>query len=204
MEKAMKMCAAQLLLVVSCAVVPAAADNIVVNPGFESGLTGWTASSDWGSGNFAVHSGSLEAFTECVGAPCISVPTSFLYQDLTTATGQTYDLSFWFRFQGHGPPFGPNELQTYEGGTLVSDLVNESNNGGVYQQVFTTFTASSTMTRLQFDGRNDPSFLIIDDVCVDVPGGACVQASAVPEPAPGFLIIAAFAIAFLARKYRLA
>jgi hypothetical protein len=196
----MKLCALQLLIVVSCAVIPATASNIVTNPGFESGLTGWTASPDWGSGNFAVHSGSLEAYTQCGGAVCISVPDSILFQDLTTVIGEEYDLSFWFRFQGHGPPFGPNELQTYAGGTLVSDLVNESNNHGVYQQEFTTFTATSTTTRLQFDGRNDPSFLILDDVCVDARGGACVQASAVPEPAPGLLLAVAFAIALLARK----
>jgi hypothetical protein len=196
----MKLCTLQLLLALSCAVIPATAANIVTNPGFESGLTGWTASPDWGSGNFAVHSGSLEAYTECVGATCISVPTSFLYQDLTTVVGQEYDLSFWYRFQGPSSPIGPNELQTYAGGILASDLVNVANNSGVYQQEFTTFTATSTTTVLQFDGRNDPSFLIIDDVCVDAPGGACVQASTVPEPAPGFLIGATFALALLARK----
>jgi hypothetical protein len=198
----MKLRALQVLVVVSCAVFPAAASNIVTNPGFESGLTGWTASPDWGSGNFAVHSGSLEAYTECVGATCISVPTSFLDQDLTTVIGQTYDLSFWYRFQGPSSPVGPNELQTYAGGILVSDLVNQPNNGGVYQQEFTTFTATSMTTLIQFDGRNDPSFLIIDDVCVDAPGGACVQASAVPEPASGFLMLAASAIALLSAKIR--
>ena len=78
-----------------------------------------------------------------------------------------------------------NELLTLAGGTVVSDLVNQSNNGGVYQQVFTTFVATSTTTRLQFDGRNDPSFLINDDVCVDVPGGACIgNASLAPEVEP--------------------
>jgi hypothetical protein len=184
-----------------CAVIPAAADNIVTDPGFESGLSGWTSSTDWGSGNFAVHSGLLEAFTECVGTACITTPTSFLYQDLTTVPGQTYDLSFWYRFQGPSSPVGPNELLTLVSGNVVSDLVNQSNNGGVYQQVFTTFVASGSTTRLQFDGRNDPSFLILDDVCVDVPGGACVQAASVPEPATGFLVVAGVAILLLGRKY---
>ena len=164
----MKLCAAQPLLVVSFAVVPTAADNMVINPGFESGLTGWTASPDWGSGNFAVHSGSLESGSKVMVR--------------------------------HLDPMNCRRSRMEP---LFSGLVNESNNDGVYQQVFTTFTASGTTTRLQFDGRNDLSFLIIDDVCVDAPGGACVQASTVPEPAQGFLILAAFAIAFLARKYRL-
>jgi len=192
----------QIVLLVCCAVTPAAAANIVTNPGFESGLTGWTATPDWGSGNFAVHTGLLEAYTPCVGVSCISVPTSELYQDLTTVPGQTYDLSFWFRFQGPSSPVGPNELQTYAGGTLVSDLVNQPNNGGVYQQAFTTFVASSSTTLLQFDGRNDPSYLIIDDVCVDTPGGACVQAQSTREPASGFLLLAGIGIALLSRAYR--
>jgi hypothetical protein len=199
----MKLRLLQVALLVSCAVIPAAAGNIVTNPGFESGLTGWTASPDWGSGNFAVHTGVLEAFTQCVGAPCIDVPTSFLYQDLTTAAGETYDLSFWYRFQGHHIPAGPNELKTLAGGTVVSDLVNKSNNGGVYQQEFTTFVASGSTTRLEFNGRNDPSFLIIDDVCVAVPGGGCINAASAPEPASGFLVAAGVAIALLTRKYRL-
>jgi len=197
----MKLDLLQVLVLASCATIPAAGANIVTNPGFESGLTGWTASADWGSGNFAVHSGLLEAFTECVGAPCISVPTSFLDQNLATTAGQTYDLSFWYRFQGPSSPVGPNELLTLAGGTVVSDLVNQPNNSGAYQQAFTTFVASGSTTLLQFDGRNDPSFLIIDDVCVDAPGGACVQAT--PEPAIGFLLAAGVPLILLARKLRL-
>lgn len=40
---------------------------------------------------------------------------------------------------------------------------------------------------LQFDGRNDQSFLIIDDVCVDVNGGACGLVATTPEPSTGLL-----------------
>jgi PEP-CTERM motif-containing protein len=166
--------------------IPAVA-NIVVNPGFESGLTGWTASQDWGSGNFAVHTGTLEAFTQCVGAACISTPTSFLYQDLTTVATQTYTLTFWYRFQGPSGTVNINELRTLAGGVIVSDLVDQGNNGGVYQQAVATFVATGPTTRIQFDGRNDPSFLIIDDVCVDSNSGSC---PAVPEPASMTLLSA--------------
>jgi hypothetical protein len=180
----------QIAALLSAAVIPAVAGNIVADPGFESGLTGWTASSDWGSGNFAVHSGLLEAFTECVGAPCITVPTSFLYQDLATVATDTYALTFWYRFQGPSGDGNINELQTLAGGVIVSDLIDQPNNGGVYQEVLTTFVATGPTTRLQFDGRNDPSFLIIDDVCVDVNGGACGSVATTPEPSTyGFTLI---------------
>jgi hypothetical protein len=167
--------------------IPAVA-NIVVNPGFESGLAGWTASPDWGSGNFAVHTGTLGAFTQCVGAACISTPTSFLYQDLTTVATQTYTLTFWYRFQGPSGTVNINELQTLVGGVIVSDLIDQGNNGGVYQQAVATFVATGPTTRIQFDGRNDPSFLIIDDVCVDSNSSSC---PAVPEPATMTLLSAA-------------
>ncbi len=173
-------------LLLTAAVIPAVATNIVANPGFESGLTGWTGSPDWGSGNFAVHTGSLEAFTQCVGAACIGTPTSFLYQDLATVAAQTYALTFWYRFQGPSGTTNINELQTLAGGVIVSDLVNEPNNGGVYQQALTTFVATGPTTRIQFDGRNDPSFLIIDDVCVDVNGGTCGLVAS-PEPSTSLL-----------------
>jgi hypothetical protein len=175
----------QRALLLTAAVIPAVAGNIVVNPGFESGLTGWTASQDWGSGNFAVHTGSLEAFTECVGPACISTPTSFLYQDLATVPTEAYAFTFWYRFQGPHGTLNINELQTLAGGVIVSDLVNQSNNGGVYQQALATFVANGPTTRIQFDGRNDPSFLIIDDVCVDVNGGACGLVATTPEPSTG-------------------
>ena len=190
----------RITLLVSVVMIPAAAGNIVTNGGFESGLTGWTSSEDWGSGNFAVHSGSLEAYTQCVGAACISTPTSFLYQDLATTPSQTYDLTFWYRFQGMSMPV--NELLTLAGGVVVSDLVNQSNNGGVYQSVTTTFVAAGTTTRLQFDGRNDPSFLILDDVCVVAAGETCPSTSTTPEPAPASLAAVGVAAAVLARKFR--
>jgi hypothetical protein len=190
----------QIAVLLTAAVIPAVAGNIVANPGFESGLTGWTNSPDWGSGNFAVHTGVLEAFTQCVGAACISTPTSFLYQDLATVTSQIYAFTFWYRFQGPSGTTNINELQTLAGGVIVSDLVDQSNNGGVYQQAQTTFVAPGPTTRIQFDGRNDPSFLIIDDVCVDLNGAACGLV-ATPEPATGFLGVVGVLAVLLMRKY---
>jgi hypothetical protein len=172
------------VLLLTAAAIPAVAGNIVTNPGFESGLTGWTNSPDWGSGNFAVHLGSLEAFTQCVGAACISTPTSFLFQDLATVASQMYTLTFWYRFQGPPGNGNINELRTLAGGVIASDLINQPNNSGVYQEAVAAFVASGPITRLQFEGRNDPSFLIIDDVCVDVNGGAC---GTTPEPSTGLL-----------------
>jgi hypothetical protein len=192
----------QIAALLSAAVIPAVGSNIVDNPGFESGLTGWTTQ-NWASGNFAVHSGLLEAFTECVGAPCITTPTAFLYQDLATVATETYTLSFWYRFQGPSGSVNINELQTLAGGVIVSDLIDQPNNGGVYQEVTTSFVATGPTTRLQFNGRNDPSFLIIDDVCVVVNGGSCSSVATTPEPSTGLLSgLALLGLVFLSPRVK--
>lgn len=198
----MKLPVLQIAALLSAAVIPAVASNIVDNPGFESGLTDWT-SQNWGSGNFAVHSGLLEAYTTCVGAPCITTPTAFLYQDLATVATETYALTFWYRFQGPSGTVNINELQTLAGGVIVSDLVDQPNNGGVYQEALTSFVATGPTTRLQFNGRNDPSFLIIDDVCVDVNGGSCGSVATTPEPSTGLLSgLALLGLVFLSTRIK--
>jgi hypothetical protein len=160
--------------------------NIDSNPGFESGLSLWTVSggagSNWAAGAGA-HSGSGAVSDGCSGSGCISTPTSILYQDLTTAVGSTYIVSFW---ASSGTTSTPTELQALLGGTIVKDLVNFANGYNLYTS--STFTATSTTTRLQFNGRDDPAFMQLDDVCVDVSGGACggTVTGSTPEPSTWF------------------
>ena len=93
---------------------PAMASNIVLNPGFETdALAPWVAnpssSFPWvmtGPSGFG-HTGQFYASTQCVGAQCMSPDPdpdgAWLYQDLVTTPGATYDLSFWYT-----PDGGPN------------------------------------------------------------------------------------------------
>jgi hypothetical protein len=177
----------QLLLATLICTLPLSAVNIVVNPGFETGLVSWTlsggAGSTWTAGAGA-HTGSGAVSDGCSGSACITTPTSALFQDLTTVIGTTYIVSFW---ASSGTSSTPDELQALLGGTLVKDLINFAN--GYTQYTSSTFTAVSTTTRLQFNGRDDPAFLQLDDVCVDANGGACgtVSGGAVPEPGTWFL-----------------
>ena len=176
--------------------VPAALGaNIVLNPGFETGdLTDWTVNlnsdlpwnvqpgGDGGSNGNGPFAGTYYASTGCVGAPCItndigagSPVGSWLYQDLSTSIGTTYTLSFEFSSAGT-----PMELQVLWGGTLEADLTGLS--GGPYT-LYTVgnLTASSTTTRLEFIGRQDPGYDALDSVCVSS-STDCGVASAVPEP----------------------
>jgi hypothetical protein len=157
----------------------ASASNIVLNPGFETGnFTSWFAQG-WGVTTFKPNSGTWAADTGCVGVGCLDLANgAFIYQDLPTTTGQTYNLSFFYF-----PDFGlPNELRVLWGGNQVADLVNLGS-GQTYAQ-FTVggLLAAGSTTRLEFVGRQDPAFLQLDDVCVDTPGGSCASVAAVPEP----------------------
>lgn len=165
---------------------PASASNIVLNPGFETGSFGpWVASTTsgfaWTVASGAQHSGQFYAETGCVGPQCITPDPdpagAWLYQDLATTIGQSYVLSFWYF---PGPP--TNELQVRWGANVVADLVN--GNSSTYSQFTVALPAAvSTTTRLEFLGRQDPSFDGLDDICVDVPGVACGGAvTGVPEP----------------------
>ena len=158
-----------------------ASADIVVNGGFETGLTGWTTNpSPTGSfpwepattgsspGPFA---GTGYATTGCEGPTCTSGPGgAFLTQILPTTAGQTYTLSF---------AYDPNAGQTSElvvdwGGTQVFDQVNGA---AVYTvHTITGLVPTDGATNLTFFGRQDPSFNGLDNVSVNPTGAAT------PEP----------------------
>jgi hypothetical protein len=170
---------------------PAVASNIVLNPGFENGdaLAPWvvnpSSSFPWvvtGPSGFG-HTGQYYASTGCVGPQCMTPDPNpsgaWLYQDLTTTAGATYDLSFWYTPDGPGGV--PNDFAVLWNGVQVLDILNSAT--GFNFQLFTVsgLVATGTTTRLEFLGRQDPGFDGLDDVCVRTSGGDC-GAAAVPEP----------------------
>src|SRR5580704_14813185 len=73
--------------------------NLLFNPGFETGdFTGWTQSG-WFIDTTNPNSGVYDASTGCSGSSCTTVgdPNSaYLFQDVATTLGTTYDLSFFY------------------------------------------------------------------------------------------------------------
>jgi len=162
----------------------ASGSNLVQNPGFEDGtFANWTNSTDWSIYSTGIdgpdysdpgpNSGTYAAQSSCIGATCISGPTSILSQDLTTVPGQEYLFSFYYtsNTQVFEDASTPNELLALWGGTQVDDIVNQPGDG-VWQSFSVIVTATSTTTEIQFNGRDDPAFVFIDDVSVE----------AIPEP----------------------
>jgi hypothetical protein len=171
----------------------ASASNLVINGGFEDGnLTGWTinssASIPWhvysSYENLIPNSGTYFAETGCVGTGCLAYGTSTandLSQPLTTVAGQSYTLSF-YTSNGGSIASGqnvPSELDVYWGGNLVVGLNPVPGAAPAYTMYTATVTATGTLSNLEFLGRQDPSWIALDDVSV----------TAVPLPASVWLML---------------
>ena len=181
----MKACS--LFLMMSASVFGA---NIVTNPGFESGSTGWTITgwfvNDVRPGNPV---GPNEIFTGCVGSGCITTPAAFFFQDLTTVIGQSYTLSFLL----YSDAGTPSQVRALWGGATALDIVNPAD---AWTPFSTTVVATTTTTRLQFNGRHDPAAIFLDDISVD-------STSPVPEPSAVILSISGLtAVALRIRQRR--
>jgi hypothetical protein len=133
------------LLITGCLCLPSSAIpiNLVQNGSFESlSLTPWTQS---GVGIFAGFGGAADGgnFANLGG---------YLYQDLVTTPGQTYDLRFAMAGNINWP--GLITMNTLWGGNVVAVTTwnpaghNIDNLGWIHADV--TLVANSSLTRLEF------------------------------------------------------
>jgi hypothetical protein len=148
--------------------------------------------------NLVPHSGTYFAETGCVGTGCLAYGTSTandLSQSLTTVAGQSYTLSF-YTSNGGSIASGqnvPSELDVYWGGNLVVGLNPVPGAAPNYAEYTGTVTATGTSTDLEFLGRQDPSWIALDDVSV----------TAVPLPASVWLLLSGLVgVGVMARKRR--
>jgi len=174
----------------------AMAQNLVGNPGFETGtFPPWVANNYGGNGGggwvvssgAGAHSGSHYASTGCNGSEggtCIAPDPgngSWLYQDLATVPGTQYMLTFYYA-PGSATGGGSAELQVLWGpsatplttggnGTCTGSCVfdNTSIGSSAYTQYTVSLTATSTSMRLEFLGRQDPATDFLDDISVTGP-----------------------------------
>jgi hypothetical protein len=188
----------KLLLLLSIAALLSSAalgSNLVLNPGFETGdFTNWTLRTGiptpWGvttvGDSVSPHTGSYFADGTCVGAGCLDNSSgSYFYQDLPTLPGDTYTISFWYDL-GDTIVGGGGLAELKVGWGLGPLFILDATADDQPDQGWVHFTinemATSAGTQLVFLGRQDPATLGVDDVCVDLAGGACGNAAVSPEP----------------------
>ena len=148
-------------------VAPAQAQNLVTNPGFETGNpTGYTVS---GSGvSFNVnnpHTGNYAAEFSGVNQ------FGHLSQVIATTTGDTYNVSFFLTNSG-APAI---EFKASFAGFQGVDVVNA--NPFDYTQYSFTAVATGSSSLLQFDGFQNPSAFFLDDISVTDAGAPVPEAS---------------------------
>ena len=164
---------------------PAAAQNLVQDPGFEdtvapNGGSRATSSPGWmlNSDTFTYFATTGSGFTPNSGNWIIvfgdespqTAATAVLSQVIPTVPGQQYAVSFFLANLGN-----PTDqfTATFGNQTLLS-LSNAQ--PFPYTQYLATVVASSTQTTLSFVGEQVPSYFELDDISV---------VAAAPAPTPG-------------------
>jgi hypothetical protein len=146
---------------------PSRAENLVANGSFETGdFTGWTLSGNTGftgvecpGAPFAgPGDGNCDAFLGPVGS------NGTLSQILTTLPGQLYFISFDFQPDGGTTSFFS---AVWDAQPALFSVTNPP--ASAYQVLQYTAFATAPTTSLTFSFRDDPGFLKLDSVFVDVP-----------------------------------
>lgn len=189
--------------VLALGAMPSAAANIIQNPGFEQGATGWTYNNFiFVSNPLWAHTGTNAArLTYCsVVSTCLDEVFSGAYvgQVLDTTPGERYDLSFWVRsFTGDA------RLSVFWDGTEL--MQGPTVNGPMVQYTFTGLSASAGATLLEVHGYNEINkYLSFDDFSVTQaaapPPTGSDSSVAMPEPGIFGLMLAGVGALLLTRR----
>ncbi len=143
----------------------------LTNPGFESGATGWTASSGVidSSTSAPAHSGSYKAWLNGYGA----THTDTLSQSVTIPSGCAATLTFWLYVDSDETTTTSayDKLTVKAGSTTLATYSNlDKGSGYVQKSVNLSGQAGSTVT-LTFTGTEDSSLatsFLIDDTAVNL------------------------------------
>jgi len=166
--------AALAALLLAAAPQLSSAQNLLTNPGFETGdLTGWTDAGNTGWNNVTTvpHTGTFGISNGAVGS------LSLLQQTIATIPGATYAMSGWVASSG-----ASHFQMRFDGQTIFPETILPASGYTFYRATGTAIAAS---TVVEYGFRDDPSFLNFDDASVTlVPEGGSMSLMAAGLVAP--------------------
>ncbi|MGW1809673.1 putative Ig domain-containing protein, partial [Streptomyces sp. NPDC002078] len=143
--------------------------QLLANPGFESGNTGWTATSgvivnDTGE---AAHSGSYYAWLDGYG----SSHTDTLSQSVTIPAGCKATLTFYLHIDTSETTTSTqyDKLTVTAGSTTLATYSNLNHNSGYAQKTFDLSSLAGQTVTLKFNGVEDSSLqtsFVVDDTAL--------------------------------------
>jgi subtilisin family serine protease len=144
------------------------------NPGFESGNTGWTASSgvigQWGGSGQPTHGGTWNAWLDGYG----TTHTDTLSQTVTLPSGcASYTLTFWLHIDTAETTTTTqyDKLTVTVGSTTLATYSNLNKASGYSQRSFNLSAFAGQAVTLKFTGTEDISLqtsFVIDDTSLTV------------------------------------
>jgi hypothetical protein len=142
-----------------------AGSQLLGNTGFESGATGWTASSGviTNSSSQAAHTGSYKAWLDGYG----TAHTDTLSQTVTIPSGcGTATLSFWLHVDtAETGTTAYDKLTVAAGGTTLATYSNVDGSGAYVQKSLTvTGSGSKTITFTGVEGSQIATSFVLDDI----------------------------------------
>jgi PEP-CTERM motif. len=156
----------------------ATAANLITNGDFETGnFAGWTVTPAATGSNLLVAPNPFGPdFTQGAFFGATLNDLDAISQTFATTPGVFYDLTFFYQVLGNNLGVPPdNEFNVLWNGVSVdTSLFPQSDVNPGFGTFDFMLQATGTMTTLEFEGRNAPSFDFLDNVSVTAAG--------VPEP----------------------
>lgn len=158
------------------------AQNLVVNPSFESGLSNWTTGPSTSYTTPTLVTTDANTGTNSAQYSAVTATTGF-YQEVPVTAGNTYTISFWYKAQGDNTDARIWSIYKDSAGTLIyqqgtsssvgTDPLRGPANGylpaaATWTQFTTTVTAPANVVLLQLAVRayNNATLAAFDDFSV--------------------------------------
>jgi hypothetical protein len=165
---------------------PAHATNLVTNGDFGTNdFTGWT---QFGNTGFT----GVGSFTFGVASFGPVGSTGGIYQDVTTSTGTSYNVSFDLANDGNTP----NYFAVSWGGGILTSL-SDAGGFGWTNYSFNVVGGLGTSTNLSFTFQHNPAWYHLDNVSVTATNN-------VPDPASTVMLLGLGLLGLVAMRRRLA